>query len=83
MPRSDEPGAGSRRWLALGLAGMVYAVGVMGLWSMVETFQETGTKELTPAGGHEVLPPVDDTVDVRDARLHGLANPAAEAKVPL
>ncbi|MEM7041573.1 MAG: hypothetical protein AAF543_02055 [Pseudomonadota bacterium] len=59
----------SRRWLALGLAGMVYVVGISGLWAMVRTFDETAGAPLTPAGSEKVLPPIEESIDIRDAQL--------------
>ena len=74
MPMSVRgPDQESRRWLALGLAGMVYVVGITGLWSMVRAFDETGAAPLTPAVGEKALPlpPIDEAIDIRDAQLDG------------
>lgn len=59
----------SRRWLAIGLAGTVYIAGAAGLWSMYRTFEGPSSPSLTPAGDRETLPPLDETIDVRDALL--------------
>ncbi|MDH3659214.1 MAG: hypothetical protein OEU92_04150 [Alphaproteobacteria bacterium] len=72
---SFEAGDRSRRWLALGLAGMVYVIGIAGLWSMVQSFEPTAPLPLTPAGDDRALPPLDDRIDVRDARLDELIRP--------
>lgn len=69
--RDDRP----RRWLAIGLAGMVYVVGAAGLWSMYSTFAEQPASSLRPAGGIETMPPIEETIDVRDARLDGPIRP--------
>jgi hypothetical protein len=86
-PEGSRPAPASssadRRWLALGLAGMVYVVGVTGLWSMLETFRETAPRQITPARGTDMLPPVDDTADVRDALLQSPADAQSEARIPL
>lgn len=63
---STPGGTPSRRWLAIGLACMVYVVGVAGLWSMIESFETTEPQRLTPAEGTRMLPPLDETIDVRD-----------------
>ena len=69
--RSDEPHAGAKRWLALGLAGMVYVTGAAGLWSMVQMFDDTSHPPMTPADDIKGLPPLDSQVDLQDARLDG------------
>ncbi|MGI9421051.1 MAG: hypothetical protein ACR2RA_24770 [Geminicoccaceae bacterium] len=58
-----------RRWLALAMAGMVYVVGIAGLWSMYQTFEQPDPPALTPAGDSTPLPPLEKTIDVRDALL--------------
>lgn len=70
-----------KRWLALGLAGMVYVVGIVGLWSMVRTFDQPSPLSLTPAGDEEILPPLDDRIDVRDAALDGPIRPEFRPEV--
>jgi hypothetical protein len=79
----DEPGdrptskAGrtSKRWLALALAGMTYVVGAAGLWSMMQDFDDAMLLPITPAGDERAVPPLDETIDVRDAGLDGLIRP--------
>lgn len=59
----------SRRFLALGLAGIIYVIGIAGLWSMVQTFDQTTSPPLTPAGDRKAMPPLEGAIDLRDARL--------------
>jgi hypothetical protein len=73
----------SKRWLAFGLVGMVYVVGLVGLWSMIETFREASPQQITPAGGDETMPPLDESIDVRDARLNGPPIPDFKPQVSL
>lgn len=71
LARSPEYRSVSKRWFALGLAGMVYVTGIAGLWSMVQTFDGPGSPAITPADGNNDLPPLDQQVDMQDARLDG------------
>ena len=59
----------SKRWLALGLAGAVYVMGIAGLWSIYRTFDEVATSPLTPARGTEPNAPSSEPTDLRDAEL--------------
>lgn len=71
LARSPEYRSVSKRWFALGLAGMVYVTGIAGLWSMVQAFDGPGSPAITPADGNNNLPPLDHQVDMQDARLDG------------
>lgn len=53
----------------MGLVGMIYLAGIAGLWSMIGTFEDTAPGAFTPAGVNETLPPINETIDVRDAHL--------------
>lgn len=66
-PHDNE--ARSRSWLVLGFVGMVYLVGIAGLWSMVQTFEDSASSTLTPAAEEGPLPRLDDNIDMRDAHL--------------
>ena len=59
----------SKRWLALGLAGAVYVMGIAGLWSIYQTFDDVATSRLTPARGTEPNAPLSEPTDLRDAEL--------------
>lgn len=65
----DDGNSRPRRWLVAGLVGMVYLVGIAGLWSMMQTFDDGGPATFTPAGDEDSLPPLDDSIEVRDAHL--------------
>ncbi len=58
-----------RSWLVLGLVGMVYLVGIAGLWSMLRAFDDSAASTFTPAGDERTLPPLDESIEVRDAFL--------------
>lgn len=83
MSDGEEPSAAStsgvertsKRWLALALAGMTYVIGLAGLWSMVQGFEDAMLLPVTPAGDEQTVPPLDGTIDVRDASLDGLIRP--------
>ena len=69
---STTPGDGdvrSRSWFAVGLVGMVYVIGIAGLWSMVQAFDKKADPTVTPAGDSTTLPPLDESIDVRDAGI--------------
>jgi hypothetical protein len=72
---SPDSQATPKRWLALALAGMTYVIGLAGLWSMVQGFEEAALLPVTPAGDERTVPPLDETIDVRDAGLDGLILP--------
>ncbi len=74
-PPIHESDGRSKRWLALGLAGLIYAVGFAGIWSMTARFEPRLPSSITPAGDEGILPPLDDAVDVRDARSKSLILP--------
>lgn len=80
VPESDSH---PRHWLVLGLVGMVYVVGIAGLWSMVQSFDETASTPLTPAGSNDILSPVDEVIDLRDARLDGPIIPQFRPSGPI
>ena len=61
---------------------MVYVVGIAGLWSMVRGFGETGAAPLTPAGSDQVMPPIDEAIDIRDALLDGPFVPKFKPALP-
>ena len=73
--QTPEGGRTSKRWLALALAGMTYIVGFAGLWSMVQGFDDAALLPVTPAGDERSVPPLDETIDVRDAGLDDLVHP--------
>jgi len=64
-----------RRWLALALAGMIYFVGLAGLWSMMQSFDNASLLPVTPAGDEQSVPPIEETIDVRDANLDVIIRP--------
>lgn len=66
---------GPRRWLALAFAGMIYIVGLAGLWSMMQSFDNAALLPVTPAGDEQPVPPIEETIDVRDASLDGILRP--------
>lgn len=68
MP-ADQAEKRSKRWFALGLAGMVYVMGIAGLWSIYRTFGDVTISPLTPAGSAEPSAPLNEPVDLRDAEL--------------
>lgn len=65
-----------KRRFALALAGLVYVVGIAGLWSMAQNFEDAWALPVTPAGDEgPVMPPLDTTIELRDARLDGFIRP--------
>ena len=66
---TDQAPERSKRWLALGLAGAVYVMGIAGLWSIYRTFDEVATLPLTPARNTEPNTPSSEPTDLRDAEL--------------
>lgn len=77
-----DSGFRSKSWLVIGLVGMVYLVGIAGLWSMVRTFDDAAPSTFTPATDEGTLPPLDDTVDVRDAHLDAPFMPQFRPQAP-
>jgi hypothetical protein len=73
---SSRPDGISKRWLAVALAASIYIFGLAGLWSMVQSFDEAVLLPVTPAGDEQTVPPIEETIDVRDARLDGFIRPA-------
>lgn len=66
----------SKRRVALALAGVIYLIGIAGLWSMVQTFDDVTTLPATPANDDgAILPPFNETIDLRDAKLDGFIRP--------
>ena len=60
-----------RRWIALGLSGMIYAVGIAGLVSMVMALQDTMNAASQTASSELALPPIDDMVDMFEFHRDG------------
>lgn len=66
---ADQDQGRSKRWLALGLAGAVYVMGIAGLWSIYRTFDEMTNLPLTPARSIEPNAPSREPTDLQDAEL--------------
>jgi len=77
LSQEEAPGTmmtgyqGSRRWIAFGLSGMIYAVGIAGLVSMVLTFQNTMNTSNDTVSSELALPPIDDLVDMHEIHREG------------
>ena len=83
-PAEAEGSRRSKRLLALGLAGMAYLIGIVGLWSMVQSFNGNTSPSLTPAGDRTTPPPIDRSIDLRDAHLNdGIIRPTFRPDVIL
>ncbi|MGI9486017.1 MAG: hypothetical protein ACR2RF_09100 [Geminicoccaceae bacterium] len=70
-------------WLALGLASMVF-VGFVGLWSTALIFEDDAFSTPMSVSDSETLPlpPLDDTIDVRDAHLDDAIVPELRPEAP-